>query len=73
MTAEHFSMTEKHPYEIAPPDHPLFLRLADLASRYDHPSAGSIRSTVSLLNQLPPKLRNQIGYENAYRLYKLKK
>lgn len=205
MTNEHFSMTEKHPYETAPPDHPLFLRLADLAARYDmpidlhmeaipetmpmpprfksppnprmltpnieafsrllahnrkakiiwvhlgwdntekrtialtrrlmaenpnlymsiriasgmrerkvvkptfplakdgrlkpewlalfqefpdrfligsdeiikpandHPSAGSIRSTVSLLNQLPPKLRNQIGYENAYRLYKLKK
>ena len=205
MTTEHFSMTEKHPYETAPPDHPLFLRLADLAALYNlpidlhmeaipeampmparfqsppnprmltpniaafsrflahnrkakiiwvhlgwdntekrtialtrrlmaenpnlymsiriasgmrerkvvkptfplaedgrlkpewlalfqefpdrfligsdeiikpannHPSAGSIRSTVALLDQLPPNLRNQIGYENAYRLYKLKK
>ena len=37
MTAEHFSMTEEHPYERAPPDHPLFLRLADLAAKYDLP------------------------------------
>jgi len=205
MTAEHFSMSEEHPYETAPPDHPLFLRLADLAAKYDrpidlhmeaipeempipsrfksppnprtlkpntaalgrllahnrkakivwvhlgwdntgkrtvaltrsmladhsnlylsvriasgmqerrvatptfpldrdgrlkqewlqlfqeypdrfligsdeivkpannHPSAGSIRSTVGLLDQLPEKLRSQIGYENAYRLYKLRK
>ena len=205
MTAEHFSMTEKHPYETAPPDHPLFLRLADLAAQYDmpidihmeaipeempmpprfqsppnprmlkpniaafsrllahnrkakiiwvhlgwdntgkrtialtrklmtenpnlymsiriasgmrerkvvkptfpltengrlkpewlalfqefpdrfligsdeiikpadnHPSAGSIRSTLALLGQLPPKLKARIGYENAYGLYKLKK
>lgn len=205
MTAEHFSMSEDHPYETAPPDHPLFLRLADLAAEYalpidihmeaipeempmpshfqsppnprilkpniaafgrllahnrkakivwahlgwdntgkrtidlthklltdnpnlymsiriasgmqerqvetptfpldkdsrlkqewlmlfqefpdrfligsdeiikpanDHPSAGSIRSTVSMLKQLPEKLKSQIGYENAYRLYKLKK
>jgi len=38
----------------------------------NHPSAGSIRSTVSLLDQLPPKLKARIGHENAYRLYKLK-
>lgn len=37
MTAEHFSMSEHHPYETAPPDHPLFLRLADLAAKYDLP------------------------------------
>ena len=37
----------------------------------DHASAGSIRSTVSMLQQLPSELRSQIGYENAYRLYKL--
>ncbi len=204
MTAEHFSMSEDHPYETAPPDHPLFLRLADLAAKYDlpidlhmeaipeempmpprfpspphprvlkpnisafgrllahnrkakiiwvhlgwcntekrtialtrkllenpnlymsiriasgmqerkvakptfpldkngrlkqewlllfqefpdrfligsdeiikpannHPSAGSIRSTVSMLEQLPPALKSQIGYENAFRLYRLKK
>jgi predicted TIM-barrel fold metal-dependent hydrolase len=204
MTTEHFSMTAKHPYETAPPDHPLFLRLADLAAQYDipidlhmeaipetmpmpprfksppnprvlkpnikafsrllahnrkakiiwvhlgwdntgkrtialtrrlmaenpnlymsiriasgmrkrnvvnptfpltedgrlkpewlalfqefpdrfflgsdeiikpadnHPSAGSIRSTISLLDPLPPKLKARIGYENAYRLYKLR-
>ncbi len=37
MTAEHFSMKEDHPYVAAPPDHPLFLRLADLAAQYDLP------------------------------------
>ncbi len=205
MTAEHFSMDDDHPYETAPPDHPLFLMLADLAAQYglpidlhmeaiteampmpprfqsppnpsvltpnihalerllahnrkakiiwvhlgwdntkkrtialtrrllrenpnlymslriasgmqkrkvvsptfpldekgslkpewlalfqefskqfllgsdeiikqtgNHPSAGSIRSTVSLLEQLPLDLRSQIGYENAYALYKLPK
>jgi len=36
----------------------------------DHPSAGSIRSTVSLLDGLPPKLKARIGYENAYGLYR---
>jgi len=202
MTAEHFSMDSKHPYETAPPDHPLFLRLADIGAEHDlpidlhmeaipeemelpprfqsppnprmlkpnigalgrllaynrkakivwvhlgwdntdkrtihltrqllkenpnlymsiriasgmkkrkvvkptfpldnngllkqewlslfeefpdrfligsdeiikptnnHPSAGSMYSTVSLLDQLPAKLRSQIGYENAYRIYK---
>ncbi len=37
MTAEHFSMREDHPYVTAPADHELFLRLADLAARYDLP------------------------------------
>ena len=37
MTAEHFSMDPQHPYETAPPDHPLFLRLADFAAQYDLP------------------------------------
>lgn len=205
MAAEHFSMKGDHPYESAPPDHPLFLRLADLAAEYDlpvdihmeavpeemampsrfqsppnpavlkpniaafnrllahnhkakivwahlgwdntgkrtieltrrillenqnlcmsiriasgmrerkvvkptfpldvsgclkeewqalfqefpdrfligsdeiilpgnnHPSSGSIRSTVGILEQLPTNLKHKIGYENAYRLYKLKK
>ncbi len=36
-----------------------------------HPSAGSIQATVGLLQQLPDELRRKIGYENAYRLYKL--
>jgi len=39
----------------------------------DHPSAGSLRSTISLLEHLPEKLKARIGYENAYGLYKLKK
>ncbi len=33
LTAEHFSFDARHPYETAPPDHPLFLRLADIAAR----------------------------------------
>jgi predicted TIM-barrel fold metal-dependent hydrolase len=37
MTAEHVSMNETHPYITAPPDHPLFLLLADIAARYDVP------------------------------------
>jgi hypothetical protein len=37
MTAEHLSMNPRHPYVSAPPDHPLFLLLADLAARYDVP------------------------------------
>ncbi|MCP4663466.1 MAG: amidohydrolase family protein [bacterium] len=36
-----------------------------------HPSAGSIRATVGMLRQLPQELQRKIGYENAYRLYKL--
>ncbi len=37
MTTEHFSMSKNHPYETAQPDHPLFLRLADLAAKYNMP------------------------------------
>lgn len=32
LTAEHLSMAPRHPYESAPPDHPLFLLLADIAA-----------------------------------------
>ena len=32
MTCEHFSGLVGHPYVSAPPDHPLFLRLADIAA-----------------------------------------
>ncbi len=35
MTAEHFPSTT--PYESAPPDHPLFLLLADIAAQHDVP------------------------------------
>lgn len=37
MTAEHLSFAPWHPYEAAPPDHPLFLLLADIAARHDVP------------------------------------
>ncbi len=37
MTAEHLSFNSHHPYESAPPDHPLFLLLADIAARNDAP------------------------------------
>jgi len=33
MSCEHLSFTERHPYEAAPPDHPLFMRLADIAAQ----------------------------------------
>jgi predicted TIM-barrel fold metal-dependent hydrolase len=37
MTALHFSFGPKHPYEWAPPDHPLFLLLSDIAARHGVP------------------------------------
>lgn len=37
MTAEHLSFHPEHPYMETPPDHPLFLRLTDIAARYDVP------------------------------------
>ncbi|MFC1821339.1 amidohydrolase family protein [Thermodesulfobacteriota bacterium] len=37
MTAEHLSMNRTHPYIAVPPDHPLFLLLADIAARHDVP------------------------------------
>lgn len=37
MTCEHFSGLPGHPYVSAPPDHPLFLRLADIAAERDMP------------------------------------
>ncbi|OGP65971.1 MAG: hypothetical protein A2170_05110 [Deltaproteobacteria bacterium RBG_13_53_10] len=33
LTAEHFSLGADHPYESAPPDHPLFLLLSDIAAQ----------------------------------------
>lgn len=36
-TALHFSQFEGHPFEEAPPDHPLYLLLADLAAKHDVP------------------------------------
>lgn len=37
LAAEHFGNQEGVPYESAPPDHPLFLALADFAARADIP------------------------------------
>jgi predicted TIM-barrel fold metal-dependent hydrolase len=37
MACEHFSVFVGHPYESTPPDHPLFLRLADVAADRDMP------------------------------------
>jgi predicted TIM-barrel fold metal-dependent hydrolase len=37
MTALHFSLADKHPFENVPADHPLFLLLADIAARHDVP------------------------------------
>jgi len=37
MVGEHFSLRPHHPYISAQPDHPLFLRLADIAGRYGVP------------------------------------
>ena len=35
MAAHHMSAMPGHPYESVPPDHPLFLLLADIAARHD--------------------------------------
>ena len=35
--AEHFGLGPKHRYETAPPNHPLFLLLADIAAEYNVP------------------------------------
>lgn len=37
ITAMHFSFFDHHPYEETPPDHPLYLLLADIAARNDVP------------------------------------
>jgi len=37
MAAMHFSFFDGHPFEEAPPDHPLFLLLADIAAKRDVP------------------------------------
>ena len=37
LTTEHFCMSETHNHQSAPPDHPLFLLLADIAAEYQLP------------------------------------
>jgi len=72
MTTEHFSMNDHHPYETAPPDHPLFLRLADLAAKYNLPidlHMEAIEREMAILPRLrsplnPTKLKPNIeGFE----------
>jgi predicted TIM-barrel fold metal-dependent hydrolase len=57
MTAEHFSMRSDHPYVSAPPDHPLFLRLADLAAKYDIPIDLHMEA-IPEESQLPSRLQS---------------
>ncbi|MCP4001460.1 MAG: hypothetical protein GY727_11180, partial [Gammaproteobacteria bacterium] len=57
MTAEHFSMRSDHPYVSAPPDHPLFLRLADLAAKYDIPIDIHMEA-IPEETQLPSRLKS---------------
>ncbi len=71
MTALHFSFRSIHPFVEAPPDHPLFLLLADIAARNDVPIDLHIEAVpkdmatprrfmfISPLN--PPSLRENIG------------
>ncbi|HWQ66536.1 MAG TPA: amidohydrolase family protein [Methanospirillum sp.] len=37
MAALHLSLSQRHPFEEVPPDHPLFLELADVAAEYQIP------------------------------------
>ena len=37
MTAEHISKREGHPYVSAPPDHQLFMKLSDIAAKFNVP------------------------------------
>jgi len=57
MTAEHLSMRADHPYISAPPDHPLFLRLADLAAKYDVPVDMHMEAVPEEM-LLPPRLQS---------------
>ena len=55
------------------PDHFLLGSDEIIKPSNDHPSAGSMKSTVGLLDQLPPDLRAAIGYKNGYQIYRLSK
>lgn len=37
LSVEHFSLAPGHPYDSVSPDHPLFLKLADIAARHNVP------------------------------------
>lgn len=64
MAAEHFSFSANHPYESAPPDHPLFLLLADIAADHEVPMALHMEAMPSDMD-LPGHLNSPL---NAKRL-----
>lgn len=69
MTAEHLSFHPRHPYEAAPPDHPLFLRLADIAARHGVPIDLHMEAVARdmpipprfVMPPNPPRLRENLG------------
>lgn len=50
MTALHFSFNSRHPFEETPPDHPLFLLLADIAARHGVPIDFHMEAVVTDFN-----------------------
>ncbi|MBI4799285.1 MAG: amidohydrolase family protein [Desulfarculus sp.] len=67
LAAEHLSFRPEHPYISAPPDHPLFLLLADLAARHGLPMdlhMEAVATDMPLPEGLgapnPPRLRANI-------------
>ena len=55
MATLHLSMSPEHPFEEAPPDHPLMLLLADLAAEYNVPVDIHMEAVV-LETQVPERL-----------------
>ncbi len=55
MTAEHLCLGKKHNHQSAPPDHPLFLLLADIAAKNDVPVDIHMEAVVEG-TPLPPGL-----------------
>ncbi|MEW5725211.1 MAG: amidohydrolase family protein [Thermodesulfobacteriota bacterium] len=55
MAARHLSLRPDHPYISAPPDHPLFLKLADLAAGYGVPLDLHLEAVVREV-ELPGRL-----------------
>ena len=55
ITTEHLSLGPGHPYETAPPDHPLLLALADVAARLDVPVDLHMEAVAADM-PLPPRL-----------------
>ena len=56
MSIDHFCLGDKHNYHYSPPDHPLFLLLADLAAKYDVPIDVHMEA-VPVDMQMPERLQ----------------